>query len=171
MNGLMVVLRLIHIGTGVFWAGTLFFMASFLEPSVRAAGPEGGKVMMQLFARGFLNKLPITAVLSILSGAWLLWIASAGFDPAWMGSRAGIALSTGALTALIGFTIGVAVMRPAALRVYAIMQAMPAITDESTRAARAAEAQVHRQRAATAGRAVAGLLGITVAAMATARYL
>ena len=39
MDVLMIVLRLIHIGTAVFWGGSAFFMVSFLTPAVQAAGP------------------------------------------------------------------------------------------------------------------------------------
>ncbi len=47
----MVAMRLIHIGLGVFWAGAIFFIVLFLEPSVRAAGPDGARVMQGLQQR------------------------------------------------------------------------------------------------------------------------
>ena len=52
---MMIVLRLLHVGLGVFWAGSLLFIALFLEPSVRAALPESGKVMQQLAKRRLLG--------------------------------------------------------------------------------------------------------------------
>ena len=45
MDITMVVMRTVHILLGVFWAGTFFFVVLFLEPSVRAAGLDGAKVM------------------------------------------------------------------------------------------------------------------------------
>ena len=39
MHALQLVLRLVHIVFGVFWVGAAFFLAMFLEPSIRAAGP------------------------------------------------------------------------------------------------------------------------------------
>jgi len=171
MNPLVAVLRLVHIVFGVFWAGTIFFFVSFLEPSIRAVGPDGGKVMLQLFSRRFLTVLPATAGLSILSGLALLWINSVGFDPRYMGSRLGIGLSIGAACALIAFAIGMLVMRPAAARIWTIMRTLPQISDDSERAARIAEADGLRARTRLSARWVAAFLFGAVAAMAVARYL
>ena len=41
----MHVLRIAHIVTGAFWVGTVIFLAAFLLPSLRAAGPAAGPVM------------------------------------------------------------------------------------------------------------------------------
>jgi hypothetical protein len=61
MNTFMITLRLVHIALGVFWAGTIFFFVMFLEPSVRAAGPDGARVMQGLQKRQFLNVMPVIA--------------------------------------------------------------------------------------------------------------
>ena len=84
MSPLITVLRLIHILCGVYWAGTVFFFVTFLEPTIRSLGPDGGKVMIRLFERGYLKLLPIFAVVTVLSGLWLLWILSSGFDASYM---------------------------------------------------------------------------------------
>jgi hypothetical protein len=86
MDPLVTVLRLVHIGGGVYWAGTIFFFVSILQPAVQDLGPDGGKVMVKLFERGYLTILPIIATLTIVSGFWLLWLFSAGFNATYMGS-------------------------------------------------------------------------------------
>ena len=49
MNATMVVLRILHIFGGVFWAGSVFMATGFLLPAVRATGPAvGGPFMRQL---------------------------------------------------------------------------------------------------------------------------
>jgi hypothetical protein len=170
MDPLIVILRLVHIVLGIFWAGTIFFFATFLEPSVRAAGPEGGKVMFQLFSRRYLEILPAIAGLTILAGAGLMWKVSGGFDPRWMGSRMGIVLSFGAAAALTAFVVGATVMRGAAVRIFAIMRTMSE-ADESTRGAMMSEMADLRVRAKTGARWVAVLLLIASTAMAVARYI
>jgi uncharacterized membrane protein len=167
----LITLRIVHIVLGVYWAGTIFFFVTYLEPATRAAGPEGGKVMLQLFARRYLTVLPIVAAVTILAGLWLMWTVSAGFSPTWMRSRLGRTMSFGAACALIAFFIGMGVMRPSAVRIWAIMRALPQIADESTRATRLAEAQVFRVRAALSARIVGVFLLLAVASMAMARYL
>lgn len=157
----LIVLRLVHILLGVFWAGTLVFLALFLEPSIRAAGPAGGQVMQQLAGRHLLQVMPVVGLVTILSGLRLLAIMSNGFTGEWMRSRPGMAYSVGAAAALLAFGIGVLIMRPTMKRV---MQIGPD-------PARQSEAQTLRLRSARAGRVVATLLTIAAGAMAIGRYL
>lgn len=171
MDVMLVVLRLLHVVLGVYWAGTIIFTALYLEPSIRAVGPPGGQVMAQLVKRGHLNVLPVAALLTILSGLDLLRRASAGFDPAWMASRMGMALSVGALTALIAFVIGVFVMRATTLKVMALTQAAMQVPDGPARDSQLAAIQPLRRRTTVALRWVASLLAAAVVAMAVARYL
>lgn len=56
MNFYLIVPRLIHIGSGVFWAGAAVMIAAFLEPTVRAAGPEGGRFMQRLAAAAVVTR-------------------------------------------------------------------------------------------------------------------
>jgi hypothetical protein len=62
-------------------------------------------------------------------------------------------------------------MRPAGSRIWDIARELPSITDDTTRGARMAEMQQLRVRLGVTGRAVFGLLVLTVLAMAVARYL
>ena len=167
----IVILRVIHIVCGVYWAGTLLFVATFLEPSVRAAGPEGAKVMQALVRRRFIDVMPIVALLTILSGLDLYRRVSAGFSAVWITSGPGMSITIGAVAALIAFTIGVGVMRPAVKRMGPLSQTAQQLPEGPERTAHLAEVQRLRGRSAVAGRWVAALLGIAVIGMAAARYL
>jgi len=171
MDVMLVVLRLLHVVLGVYWAGTIIFSAFYLDPGTRAAGPAGGQVMMQLVKRGHLNTLPVAALLTILAGVELLRRVSGGFDPAWMSSPMGIALSVGALAAIIAFLIGLLIMRPTALKVMTLAQAAMQAPEGPDRDAQLAALQPLRNRVTTGLRWVAGLLIVAVAMMAVARYL
>jgi len=171
MDVLVVVLRLVHVVFGVFWAGTLIFFAAFLIPAIQETGPDGGKVMAALQRRGVMNVIPVAAILTVVSGIWLYWRLSDGFSNAWMASPFGHATAGGGVLALIALVIGLAVMRPAALRVTALAAAMAANPDDPANAARGTEAQKLRRRIATAGKTVAVLLALATVAMAVARYL
>ena len=148
--------RVLHIVVGVFWAGTIIFNGWLLGPAVRELGPDGGKVMGALARRGLLTILPITGVLTILSGLWLYWHASAGFNSAYMGSRPGMVYGLGMVLTISAFLIGFLVVRPAV---------------EKATTAPPAEAQQYRQRAASGGTVVAWLLVIVVICMAIGRYV
>jgi uncharacterized membrane protein len=60
------VLRLIHIVSGVYWAGTLMFLATLLQPSVAEAGADGARVTQALIRRRFLEIIPAMAILTIV---------------------------------------------------------------------------------------------------------
>lgn len=168
---MMTALRLIHIVLGVFWAGTMFFFALYLEPSMREAGPDAMKVTQGLMKRGYMMVMPIVALLVILSGFALLWIVSHHFAAEWMGSRMGIALSNGMLASLIAFALGVGVMRPVMMRTAALGQAVAQLADGPDKTARLAELGVLRRRGTLLLRIIASLLAVAVALMAVARYL
>lgn len=171
MHALMIALRLLHILSGVFWAGTLFFIVTFLEPSVRAAGPEGGRVMQRLQQRHYLDIMPVIAGLTILSGLALYWRVSVGFSVEWVTSPLGLSFTVGGLAAIVAFVVGVFVMRAAALRAGALGQSLEQLTQGPAREAQLAQVQALRRRAATSARWVAALLAIGVIGMAVARYL
>jgi uncharacterized membrane protein len=66
---LLLLLRILHVGAGVFWVGAFMLLARYVIPATQAAGPAAGPFMQQLMTR---TKLPAAlvgaAVLTILSG-------------------------------------------------------------------------------------------------------
>ena len=168
---MLILLRVVHIAGGVFWAGTIVFFALFLEPSVREAGPDGAKVMQALMRRKYMIVVPIVAVLTMLAGVGLLEQVSGGFHPEWMSSPTGMTLSLGAALAIVAFLYGVFFVRPAAMRMTVLMPQLMQSPEGPGREALQAEAQSLRTRLRRGGRVVAALLALTTIAMAVARYV
>ena len=171
MNTFMVVMRTIHILSGVFWAGTLMFFAWMLEPAIRAVGPDGARVMKALQERHYLTIMPIVAILTVASGLVMLWYLSGRLDPGWMGTAYGMSLSLGGAVAIIAMIIGIGVMRPAALRVGRLGATLQQTSDEAVRERIQGEMQALRLRARTSARWVAAFLAVAVVTMSVARYL
>jgi hypothetical protein len=170
MDVTIVLLRVVHVLCGVFWAGALMFVVTFLEPSIRASGPEGAKVMRALIQRKYLNVIPILATLTVLSGLWLMWIVSSGFKGAWFASGPGATFTLGSVAGVVALMIGVHVLRPAVLRIGPLAQAAAEAPAGADKDAKMAQVQVLRARAMRSGRWVAVLLAFAVVAMAIARY-
>ncbi len=166
----MVALRIIHIGSGVFWAGSLIFLVFFLAPAVARAGPEGGRVMQELQKTRLAQVMPAVALLTILSGAWMMWTLSGGMHPRFFRSGYGISLSIGAAASIIALIIGVAVMRPAQMRMGELGPRMADATDDE-RVRLGAEMSRLQTRTARLSQAVAWLLIVAVVTMAAARYV
>jgi uncharacterized membrane protein len=168
---LLLVARLVHVLLGVFWAGTLIFTAFFLVPAIAEAGPDGARVMAGVQRRRFMGVMPAVALLTIVSGLWLYWKVSGGFNHHWMHTPTGLAYGGGGILSIVAFGIGIGVMRPAMKRVGAIGANAAQEADPAKRERLMGELAALRRRSALAGRVVAVLLVIATALMGVARYL
>ena len=69
----MVILRVVHIVTGVIWVGSLFVVVVFVQPSAAALGPAGAPFMSELRRRRFVDVVFIDALFTIGAGSFLYW--------------------------------------------------------------------------------------------------
>ena len=170
MNWLTILLRVLHIGGGVFWAGATFLFAGFIEPSAAAAGPEGARFVQRLAASGYAAAMTMAGALTVIAGVWLFSIDSGGFQPAFMGSGLGVTLSIGGLCGLLGAVVGLGVQGRNAAQLHSIARAIPGQSGGATPEQIAQQAAILR-KLRNGGRWTALLLVITVVCMAVARYL
>lgn len=171
MDYLMLLLRLAHIVAGALWVGFAVFMGLMLIPAFMESGPASGPVMAALQKRGLTTLPMIFAILTLVSGLWMFWKVSGGFDPAFMRSRTGMGLGFGGLMAILAFIVGMSVTRPAMVRSAALMQSLGPETPEAERSRIMAEASQLRARGAAGARIVSIMALVALAAMALARYL
>jgi len=171
MSLLVLISRILHVGLGVFWAGTMFFMVFLLEPSVRSVGPEGGRVMQALQKRGFMNIMPTAAAITILSGVFLYWRIWAGFGMEGLTTPFGMALTVGGIASLVAFGQGVFIMRPATLRAGKLGASLANTPDAGERDDIIARIAGLKSRSRTHARWVVFWLVFAVLAMAVARYV
>ncbi len=118
--------RLVHTFAGVLWVGTAFFMVLFLEPVVAQAGADGGKFMQRLMMTRLSVTLALASAFVLVSGIVMYWSASRGLQASWFGTRAGIALTVGAIAGILAFAIGLVVMAPASGRIASIQKEIQA---------------------------------------------
>lgn len=168
---LQIVLRILHIGTGVFWVGTAWFFFGWVEPTTKAIGPQAGPFMHHVVRRRRVVPFILgAATINVIAGLLLYWRTSAGLDPAWVGSPIGIGLTIGGIAAIVAWALGMRVIGPTVERLDAAGTAMAAAgrppTSEEVARFHGLEARLHR-----AGQLDAALLGIAVLLMATSRYL
>jgi hypothetical protein len=171
MDVLMVAMRIIHILLGVFWAGTIFFVVLYLEPSVRAAGPDGAKVMQGIMDRKFMTVMPTVAFLTIAWGTVILMKLMRVMPDGFMGTPYGISLSVGATAAMVAFIIGITVMRSATLAAGKLMAEINGQPENADNDKKMAQVQALRLKARRGAKSVAHLLAVAVIGMAAARYL
>jgi uncharacterized membrane protein len=170
MDPILILLRIVHVVGGVFWAGAILFVVHFLEPAVRDAGPDGAKVMQGLRKRRYLEVIPVVAALTLLSGYVLYWRTFDRIHPGPGASAVELALGLGGLASLVAFVIGVTLLRPSALRIGTLGAELARASDEG-KAELQEEMGRLRLRMRGSGRVVAALLGIAILTMAVGRYL
>lgn len=164
-------LRLVHILVGIFWVGSVLFVACFLMPAVRAAGPAGGAVMGPLMQRRKLPQFMMAgAVLTLLSGFGLFYVLSGSLGFRWFTVGMGRVIGIGALLTLVAMGIGMAVNAPTAARLAKLTAGFQAAGRPPT-AEESAEAAALQARLGRAAVAVAILLVGAAACMAVARYV
>jgi len=81
MGSYLQIFRFIHIFSAIFWVGTTLFMVAFLEPTIKALGPDGSKFMQKLTGgTHFSLTMAVAGWLTVLSGLWMYWPVSGGFN-------------------------------------------------------------------------------------------
>lgn len=167
---LTILLRLIHILAGIFWAGAAFMVAGLLVPTARSLGRDGGRFMEHLTER---RRMPaffgIAMLLTVLSGFWLYARNAAASGGAWPSSAPGIGYGVGALAAILGGLVGMLLAGRLARRMTVVGQQAAAAGGLS--AEQQAEMARLQARIAMATWVAAALLAVAAGAMAIARYL
>lgn len=107
MHYLTVILRLLHIVSGAFWFGSSMMMSFFISPTVAATADAGQRFMAYLVKQGrVVTVISVLAGITVVAGAGLYWIDSAGFSSGWTWSSTGLVFGLGGILGLIGFIFG-----------------------------------------------------------------
>lgn len=167
----LLILRVLHIGAGVFWVGSVVFFARFMLPTAAALGQAAAPVMSHLMQ---VRKVPQvmmgSGLVTILAGAGLYWHDSMGFQGPWMQSNTAMGFGTGAVLAILALLIGLTINRPTAARMAALMGEIQARGGPPT-PEQAATMKALQTKLGNALRVAAVLLVLATIAMAVARYL
>lgn len=121
MHAELVLLRFVHVLGGTFWVGSGLFTAFFLIPSLASAPAHMGPVIAALQQRKLFVVLPAVAVLTIASGARLLWLTSGGKLLEYLSTSSGQAFALSGLAAVIAFGTTLLFKQPNARKVAAAL--------------------------------------------------
>ncbi|MDQ6769450.1 MAG: hypothetical protein M3Z54_05640 [Gemmatimonadota bacterium] len=171
MRAELLVLRLIHILSGIAWLGSGIFTSVFLIPALSGSPAVMGQVLAGLQRRRYFVVVPIVATLTILSGLRLLWISSAGFAPSYFDTGTGRTFAVSGVAAIIAFVLSLGVARPAAVRAGGISAKLSAAQDAPERERLGVELDRVRRRGAMATAFAVGFGIAAASGMAIARYV
>jgi uncharacterized membrane protein len=171
MHAEIIVLRLVHILSGIFWVGSGIYANFFLVPALREAPAVMGQVMAGLMRRRVFRVLEIAAGLTILSGLRLMWIDSAGFSGSYFDTGTGNMFGIGGAAAIIAAVFNFGVGMPAMRRAGALAASVGASSDAAEKARLTQKVDGLRKRAGVAGMLAVSFGILAASAMAIARYV
>jgi hypothetical protein len=164
-------MRVLHVVLAGAWLGAAMFTTLYLFPAVQEMGPAGAPVMKALVHRGVVKYMASIGGLTVVTGVYLFWRFTGGFDPAVSASRAGMAFSVGALTGLIALILGGSMVGASVKKLVALDAQAARLPEGAERAALMNTMNGLRARLVTFGRIVVLLLLISMAAMALGHYI
>jgi uncharacterized membrane protein len=163
-------LRLLHIGAGAFWVGSVFTFFLFVQPAAVAVGPDATKFTYQLLHHRRLGVAILgSAVVTVVAGLWLLIITSNGLDPDLLFSESRLGYAVGGLAAILAIGIGGLYVFPRTTIVERTIGRLIAEGRPPTPEEQALLATTGRESRVAGWIVLVGLV-VAVVAMATARY-
>ena len=103
----LAILRVIHIGAGMFWVGGFSAFFFFVQPASVAIGPAAAPFTFQLLHhRRFSVWLLSAAITTVLAGIWLIIITSNGLNPDVLFSTSRLGFTIGGVIAILTLGIG-----------------------------------------------------------------
>ena len=162
-------LRALHVLVAGIWIGSTTFLAVVLMPAIDAAGPAGGQVMVRLSTRNAAYMTSLGAV-TVLSGIYLLWRFTGGFDGGVLATHAGKAFSIGGAAGILAGIVGSIVGRTAGTLVET-GGALAKAADDAARQALGRKLAELRARMAKLTRIVIALQAVALVLMAVGHYI
>lgn len=166
MNYYLLVLRILHIGAGVFWVGSVLLLTFVINPALKETGESGQKFVDYLIKKKrFGTESAGAGGMAGVAGLLLYWRDSQGFTSSWMGSSVGIGFGIGAGLALIAFIFGILTDRKLKAMAQLREQSESAPTDEQM-----SQLQLLGKQQTTYLYICAATLTLALWVMASARY-
>jgi uncharacterized membrane protein len=157
MSGVSLILlaRALHVIAGIVWAGVIVVLITTVMPLARRHAQDGAERWAALVARRAGPLTGVAALLTILSGGYLMAALHPGDT-----TVAGIVLDVGAVAGVLAFIIGAIVARPLGRKL------------AEARAAQVSAQDLHRLRRRSALRStvMVSLVVVAVLCMALFRY-
>ena len=164
-------IRAVHVLLAALWLGSVAFVVVFVMPAVTETGPAGAP-MMGAFARKGLNAfMAVLGGITVLTGFYLYWRMTGGFDPALSATNSAMVFGTGGITGLISLIIGGAVVGRQMKGMGESGGKAMALPEGPERARLMGESNTARDRAVAGARIVLVLQVIALICMAIGHYV
>ena len=167
---LFLIFRVLHILMAALWVGGTFVMSMFVAPAIQDATSAGGRILTGVAKRGYVMFVPAIAGLVTLTGFYLYYHYTNGFEPGISGSMAGRVFGTGALAGIIAAFTGSSVGRKTQT-IAALLEQADAKPEGAEKGALMAQAAIAQGSLARSNRITLVLMVVAVATMSLGHYV
>ena len=168
---IFLLLRVTHVLLAAVWIGATAMMVFFVMPSAKQAGPAAGPMMGALARRGLNAFMASLGGMTVLTGFYLYWRFTGGFDPALSGSRGAMVFGLGGIAGLVSVIIGGAIVGRSMTKMAALRAQAASLPESAERAALTQQADAARDRGGSAAAVVLVLQMIALICMAIGHYV
>ena len=168
---LFLAVRALHVLLAAAWLGTVGFVYLFLAPALDEAGPAGATLMVTISRRGFDVIIAVIGGVTVLTGLWLYWRFTGGFDPAASATMGARVFGAGGVAGILAAIIGGAILGRTSKKLTALAAKAMATTDAAQRAGLMAEITAAKRRMSLWGRTVFALQVVALTCMAVGHYV
>jgi hypothetical protein len=140
-------------------------------PAIDESGASGGQVLMRVNRRGVTTYMTVLGGTTALTGLYLFWHFTGGFDPAVSVSHAGVAFGTGGVAGILAGIIGGGVVGRSAKAVANIMSRAVNMPDGPAMGALIEQTVGLRRRIKAGSSVVIVLQTIALVVMAVGHYI
>ena len=163
--------RALHVLLAAAWLGTTAFIYLFLSPTLDEVGPSSMTLMAAMKRRGIDPLIASVGGLTVLTGIWLYWRFTGGFDPqvsATMGARV---FGAGGAAGILSLILGGAVVGRTAKKMTELATKAAATTNDAERTAITADVLALKRRLSVWGKTVLALQVVALVCMAIGHYV
>lgn len=171
MDVVFVFTRTLHIVLAAIWFGAVVVNIFFLTPSVRETKAAGGQVMSAMMGRGYVTFLQAISGIVTLTGFYLYWKLTLGFDPAASGSMPARVIGVGVITGFIASIVGPLFVGRSIKSVSRIMAKAAPLADGAEKSALLQQAGALQAKSILWSKIVLVLMTISLITMSIGHYV
>lgn len=167
---LFLTVRAVHVLLAAAWLGTTAFLYLFLVPALDEAG-TAGPALATMGRRGIHKLIASVGGIAVLTGLWLYWRFTGGFNPAASATMGARVFGTGGLAGILALILSGSMVGRATRKLTDLASRANAATDASQRAALMNELTAAKRRMSTWGKVVLVLQVVALVCMAIGHYV
>jgi hypothetical protein len=164
-------IRAAHVAVAAVWIGSTVFNLFLLAPALDDSGAAGGQVMAHVNRRGLHIYMMTLGISTVLTGVYLLWRFTGGFDTGVIATHAGIAFGIGGAAGIAAGVIGGGVVGRSAAAMTGLMASAAGLPEGPAKGALFNQAASLKHRMNIGSRVVLALQASALVLMAVGHYV